>query len=751
MSSSSNIEQNKPKKKIFPVLNMHCAACAINAQAILKAQNGVLDANVSYTNATAIIEYTPDIIDEFQLRKVLQSVGYDLFLEETDDNDVNTKETAIRHLYNLQQSELQSLKTKAFFAALCSIPLLLVSYFLPTMPFEPYIMCIFATPVVFYCGGPFFVRAFKQALHKSCNMSTLVALSSGTAYLYSVFNTLFPEILISRHMAASTYFDVSAIVITIVLFGKFLEETIKSQMTGSVEKLINLLPKSVVTIVDEYGNTKKNQVKDIQKGDIIQVNPYEKIPVDGFIISGTPLIDESMLGGESILIEKKMGNTVFAGTVNQKDTFLFRAENLSDNTLLTQIIRQVENAQVSKIPIQKQTDAIVKIFVPVIICCAILALVLWILLGGEHQITHGLMAFISVLIIACPCALGLAIPSVIMTSIGKGSELGILIKDAECLEITKNINTVVFDKSGIITDGKPKIMNTFGETTNLLKLASITSISEEFISSELIEHFGETNFYPVKFVQKIPGFGASGTIEDKLYYVGRIGFMRKQGIKIGDSFMEKFGEWSEEGKSVAWVSDEKEALACVAFADQVKESSIKAIKKLHVLRINTYMLGPENPYVVKAIAHQAGIKNFKAEILSFGKKDFIKELQEKGKKVAFVAESADNSEALAQADISIAIGKEKDTIIDAAKMTIISNDINKVPQAIMLSELTSRIITQNLFLVLIYTIISIPIAGGVLYPFWGFILPPTIACLAMVLSSASVVLNSLRIKWKKLD
>lgn len=728
-------------KESFPVLNMHCAACANNAQRILNQQEGVVNASVNFANTTAIIEYAPQVIQPDKLKDVLLSAGYELVI----DKEENTVES----LEAIQNKKLKTLKRKCLVAILFSIPLVIIAMFLMHIPYANYIMWILATPVVFYSGNQFFSGAYKQARNKSMNMDTLVALSTGVAYLFSVFNTLFPEFWLNKGLDAHVYFEASAVIITFILLGKLLEENAKAGIASSVKKLMGLQPKTV-TVLRPDNQQDIIPINQLSKGSIILVKPGEKIAVDGTIVSGHSFVDESMISGEPVAIEKNEGDYVFSGTINQKGSFRFKAEKVGNDTLLAQIIRTVQDAQSSKVPVQKLADKIVGIFVPVIILLSIITFILWLLLDGNNGFIHGLLGMITVLIIACPCALGLATPTAIMVGIGKGAENGILIKNAESLELAKQINTMVFDKTGTITEGKPEVTNILwskGQERKAVILASLEKQSEHPLAEAIVKYIdSETNLVVEKF-ESITGAGAKAIIDGQVFYAGNMDLLNKNNISISSELKEAGEKWNNEAKTTIWFTDEKQALAVVAISDQIKQSSIEAIRQLHSMGIETWMLTGDNAFVAKEIAMQAGIKNFHAGVLPQDKARYIKELQSQGKIVAMAGDGINDSGALAQADVSIAMGKGSDIAMDVANMTIISNDLTKIPQAIKLSIQTIRTIRQNLFWAFIYNMIGIPLAAGILYPINGFLLNPMIAGIAMALSSISVVGNSLRIKF----
>ncbi len=735
-------------KKNFPVLNMTCASCASSSQSILEHEPGVVNVAVNYANATAQVEYFPEVTDPLKLKSALQSVGYDLMIDES--------EKAKDALEDLHKKKFQSLKNKTIGAVLLAIPTVIIGMFFMSIPYANYMMWALSTPVVAVFGRQFFINAWKQTKHRSANMDTLVAMSTGVAYLFSVFNTLYPQFWHSRGLMPHVYFEASAVVIAFILLGKLLEERAKGNTSSAIKKLMGLQPKTV-TVIHAGGHQMEVPIATVKVGDTLLVKPGERIAVDGTVHSGNSFVDESMISGEPIPVNKTNGDKVFAGTINQKGSFQFNADKVGGDTVLAHIIKMVQEAQGSKAPVQKLVDKIAGIFVPVVILIAIASLIAWVVLGGENGFTQGLLALVTVLVIACPCALGLATPTAIMAGVGKGAENGILIKDAESLELAKKVNAIILDKTGTITEGKPAVTGiAWKEEAGIAELTSllftIESQSEHPLAEAVVRYFNDKNVGQVTLdeFESVTGAGVSVMYHGNSYYLGSYRMMQEKQMHISPELQSKADEWLSEAKTVIWLSDHTTALAAIAIADKIKETSIEAVKQLQALGIDVYMLTGDNQFTAKAIANQTGIKQFKAEVLPAHKADFVKELQQQGKVVAMVGDGINDSNALAQADVSIAMGKGSDIAMDVAKMTIISSDLSKIPQAIKLSKHTVATIRQNLFWAFIYNLIGIPIAAGILYPFNGFLLNPMIAGAAMALSSVSVVTNSLRLRSLKL-
>lgn len=730
-------------KKIFPILEMTCASCAISVENVIKEQPGVLNAAVNFAAANVSVEYLPENVSPEALQNAVRAIGYDLLLESGGD------ETEI--LDEIRHGNYTRLKRKTLWAALISLPVVVIGMFFMEMPYGNYIMWALSTPVVAWFGKDFFINAWKQAKHRSANMDTLVALGTGVAYLFSVFNTVYPEFWHRRGVHPHVYFEAAAVVITFILLGKLLEEKAKGNTSSAIKKLMGLQPKTV-TVIRDGEREETVPVSQVGKEDIVLVKPGEKIAVDGTVISGNSYVNESMLSGEPVPVSKREGESVFAGTINQKGSFRFRAEKVGSETMLAHIIRMVQEAQGSKAPVQKLVDRIAGIFVPVVIGIAILTFVTWSIFGGDNGLAQGLMAMATVLVIACPCALGLATPTAIMVGIGKGAEHGILIKDAVSLELARKTNAVLLDKTGTITEGKPVVTDAVWLNTGDFDkgvLLGIEKQSEHPLAEAVTEYLKGVHPLPVSGFESITGKGAQAQVDGKTYYVGNRKLLFDHSSTISMGLMGEAKRFAAESKTVIWLSDGEKALAVLAVADKIKETSVEAIRKLKENGIDVYMLTGDNEATAKAIAKQTGITEYRAEMLPEQKAVFVKELQAEGKTVAMVGDGINDSTALAQADVSIAMGKGSDIAMDVAKMTIISSDLNKIPMAIKLSAQTVSSIRQNLFWAFIYNLVGIPIAAGILYPFTGFLLNPMIAGAAMALSSVSVVANSLRLKWKK--
>lgn len=744
MENSNN--KNIFSKQTFPVTGMTCAACAISVESTLKKTNGVKDAGVNYANQTAWIEYSDEITIQ-EIQNKTRAIGYDLIVDVDDPFQVQ-QDAQLKHY--------KSLKTRTLFAIILSIPITFIGMFYMDMPYANYIMMLLSTPVVFYLGRSFFVNAYKQAKHRKANMDTLVALSTGIAYIFSVFNTFFAEFWHRNGLHAHVYFEAAAVIIAFISIGKLLEEKAKSNTSSALKKLMGLQPKTVTIKVG--GIEREIQISEVKIDDILIVKPGSRIPVDGVVSSGVSFVDESMISGEPIPVEKVKGEKVFAGTINQKGSFEFIAEKVGGDTILAHIIKMVQEAQGSKPPVQKLVDKIAGIFVPIVITIAILTFIAWMVFGTENSLTHALLTSVSVLVIACPCALGLATPTAIMVGVGKGAENNILIKDAESLELAHQVNAVILDKTGTITEGKPVVTDMKWNKDdndsiyNKAILYTIENQSEHPLADAVINFLKQEKVQSIEIEQfiSVTGKGVKAFKDGTEFYIGNRSLLIENNIRLNDRILTYAEKWQKEAKTVVFFSNNEEVLACIAIADKVKATSKEAITTLQKNGIEVYMLTGDNEQTAKAVANSVGVANYKAEVMPADKANFVMELQAQGKIVAMIGDGINDSHALAQADVSIAMGKGSDIAMDVAKMTLITSDLNMVPKALKLSGRTITTIKQNLFWAFIYNVIGIPVAAGFLYPINGFLLDPMIAGAAMALSSVSVVGNSLRLGALKL-
>jgi P-type Cu2+ transporter len=752
-------------KQTFPVTGMTCAACASSVETILQYTDGVHAASVNFATNTLQVEWDERITAE-GINQALQDVGYGIIISDKAISESVQEEQAKKY---------QEIKKQTIGAALLTLPVFVLGMFFMDWESGRWISMILSIPVLFYFGQHFYVNAWKQAKNRKANMDTLVALSTGIAFLFSTFNTLFPEFWHIRGIHPHVYFEAATVIIVFISFGKLLEERAKSQTGTALKKLIGLQPKTLTRI--ENGKAQEIKIEEVQLKDRILIKPGEKIPVDGIVVAGNSYIDESMISGEPVPVEKKTEDRVFAGTINQKGSLEIIAEKVGASTLLAQIILRVQDAQGSKAPVQKLVDKIAGIFVPVVIGIALFTFGIWMVLGDENAFSHALLASVSVLVIACPCALGLATPTAIMVGVGKGAENQILIRDAESLELGHRVNAIILDKTGTITEGKPTVSSIqwavgSGQmvsskelvvsgnesydlqlTTHYLQiLQTLESKSEHPLAEAVVKYLTEKDTKSIDLVnfESITARGVKGKVEGKTYFAGNKKLLQENGITVTEDLETEAKAWSEKAQTVIWFSEENNALAVIGIKDQIKSGSKAAIQKLQKSGIEVFMLTGDNHQTATAVAAEVGIKDFRAEVMPSDKSQFVKNLQENGKIVAMVGDGINDSEALAQADVSIAMGHGSDIAMDVAKITLITSDLNKIPQAFRLSHLTVNGVKQNLFWAFVYNVIGIPIAAGILYPINGFLLDPMIAGAAMAFSSVSVVLNSLRLKTIKL-
>ena len=729
----------------FPVQGMSCAACAARVDKALNRQPGVQQAHVNLATAMATVIYDTAQCSPQDLQQALQGIGFDLV--------IRPKEEVADELAQSQERKYRSLKFRTVWAILLSLPVVIIGMFFMDMPYANLLMWAFSTPVVFWLGRGFYINAWKLLRHGGVNMDTLVANSTGIAYLFSLFNMLFPDFWLSRGVAPHVYFEASSVIIAFILLGRLLEERAKGNTSTAIKKLMGLQPKQV-TLLAPSGEERIIPIEAIRPSDVLVVKPGERIAVDGVVVEGNSYVDESMLSGEPLPVSKEVDAKVFAGTINQKGSFYFRAEQVGGDTLLAKIIHMVQDAQGSKAPVQQLVDKIAGVFVPVIMGVALLSFVLWLLFDQSNGFTHGLLALVTVLIVACPCALGLATPTAIMVGIGKGAENGILIKDAESLEIAKTIDTLVVDKTGTLTEGKPQVTELYfseyadNETKSIFY--SLEKRSEHPLADAVVQRLKTFPLVAVDGFESLTGRGVKGRVGGRVYYAGNRALLQERGLNIPAVLEEHAVRLEHEAQTVIWLSDETHVLALAGISDNIKESSIEAVHRLQEQGIEVCMLTGDNAFTAEAIARKAGIKHYQADVLPQDKAEFIARLQAQGKRVAMAGDGINDSAALARADLSIAMGSGSDIAMEVAQMTIISSDLRKIPKAIRLSRLTVRTIRQNLFWAFIYNLIGVPIAAGVLYPIYGFLLNPMIAGAAMAFSSVSVVTNSLRLKRKTL-
>ncbi|UKJ06590.1 heavy metal translocating P-type ATPase [Solitalea lacus] len=732
-------------KQTFPVEGMSCASCAVSIESMLSHEAGVVSASVNLATNSVAIEFDSKQTSPEQLKKTVQSIGYDLLITE------NAKEAQA----GLQEVKYRQLKTNSLWAGILTLPVVIIGMFF--MHWQPgnWIMMVLTGIVLFVFGKQFFVNAIKQAKNRSANMDTLVALSSGIAFLFSSINTIFPHLLHKAGMHTLIYFESAAVVVTFILLGRLLEERSKSKTSSAIKKLMGLQAKTVT--IEENGIERELTIEEVHPNQIIIVKPGQKIAVDGTVISGSSYVNESMITGESVPVEKTKGSKVFAGTINQQGAFKFRSEKIGRETLLGQIIRHVEETMGSKAPVQKLVDKIAGIFVPIVILIALASFTAWMVLGVHDPWYHAITAFVAVLAIACPCALGLATPTALMVGVGKGAESGILVKDAESLEVARKVNTIVLDKTGTITRGTPQVtdmvwLNKNAENQYAPYVLGIEQRSEHPLALAVVNYLKESStntIEPDEFIN-ITGRGVKAIFNSTKVLIGNKPLMEENSFSFSEEIKQLAHQWQRQAKTVIYVGIDNLVVAIIAIADSIKEGSKEAITELQKSGIEVYILTGDNAETAQAVARETGVKHVHSGLLPADKALFIKQLQAKGKIVAMVGDGINDSPALAQADLSIAMGKGADIAMDVAKMTLISSDLRQIVKALHLSDFTVRTIRQNLFWAFIYNLIGIPLAAGLFYPVFGWQLDPMFAGAAMALSSVSVVTNSLRLRSKKI-
>ena len=736
----------KPKAEtqtdIYPVTGMSCASCAARVNKVLNGHCGVYEASVNYASATARVVYNPALCTPAALKTAVQGAGYDLLTYTTSDDEAADKK---------RQSEYARLRRQTIGAVSLAVPIMILSMCCMDVPGVKYAVWLLSTVVVAWPGRRFYSSAWKQLRHRAANMDTLVACSTGVAYLFSLFNLFFPEVWLSRGIEPHIYFESVGVIIAFIMLGRLLEARAKQKTSTAIRKLMGLQPK-MVTVATESGE-KRIPIGEARPGDILIVKPGERIAADGTVTEGTSYVDESTLTGEPLPASKQEGSQVFAGTVNRDGALRVRAGKTGQDTMLSQIIRMVQDAQGSKARVQQLVDRIAGVFVPAIVALSVLTFILWYVLAPEYGFVHGILSMVTVLIIACPCALGLATPTALIVGIGKGAENGILIKDATTLEVARKVDTIVLDKTGTVTEGHPVVTEEYWRTTSSdLRdiFYSLERMSTHPLAAAVTSFHNGGHNLPVSDFENIPGKGVKGSVGGKTYFAGSLALMLEHQIEIDREVRERAEAWSQEAKTLVWFSDSQRIHALVAVTDKVKNTSTAAVAALREAGIEVYMLTGDNEASAAAVARHVGITHFRAQMLPADKAAFIEQLQREGHTVGMVGDGINDSAALARADLSIAMGKGSDIAMDASMVTILSSDLMRLPEAIRLSQLTFRAIRQNLFWAFIYNLIAIPVAAGVLYPLNGFLLNPMIGGAAMALSSVSVVTNSLRLKRKRI-
>lgn len=730
--------------KVLPVLEMSCAVCAGNVESTVQALSGVEKASVNFAAGTLTVTYNPSVITLEVMQAAVQAAGYDLIVEAEDP--VAMQEEKARMHYKI-------LRRNTIGAWTLSIPLALLGMVFMHVPLGNWIMMVLALAIMIFFGRSFYVNGVRHALKGKANMDTLVALSTSIAFLFSLFNTLCPGFWLGKGLEPHVYYEASGVIIAFVLLGKLMEERAKNSTSSAIKGLMGLQPKTARLVTD--GREEEVPISNLQVGNVVSVRPGEKIPVDGTLLQGSSSVDESMLSGEPIPVEKNAGDRVLAGTINQKGAFTMEATSVGGTTVLAQIVQMVQSAQGSKAPVQRIVDKISGIFVPVVVLLSFLTFVCWLVIGGESYFSYALLSVVSVLVIACPCALGLATPTALMVGMGKGAEQHILIKDAFALENLCKVDTVVLDKTGTLTEGVPVVTDSYWISDDNIRYLDVLYTAEQKSEHPLasailcwLEESGAKVCEAENF-ESLTGRGVRIQVEGVTYWVGSQGLLDIFQAGIPEKVRKQIGQWQEDGQSVVFYGQETRLLAVLAISDRIKPTSAEAVKELKKQGIEVHLLTGDGVRTAERVAATLDIGYYKAEVMPNDKEEYIISLQQQGKKVAMVGDGINDSQALARADVSIAMGKGTDIAMDVAMVTLITSDLLLLPGAIRLSKQTVRLIYQNLFWAFIYNVIGIPLAAGVLFPINGLLLNPMLASAAMAFSSVSVVLNSLRLKFMK--
>ena len=730
--------------KVLPVLEMSCAVCAGNVESTVQALSGVEKASVNFAAGTLTVTYNPSVITLEVMQAAVQAAGYDLIVEAEDP--VAMQEEKARMHYKI-------LRRNTIGAWTLSIPLALLGMVFMHVPFGNWIMMVLALAIMIFFGRSFYVNGVRHALKGKANMDTLVALSTSIAFLFSLFNTLCPGFWLGKGLEPHVYYEASGVIIAFVLLGKLMEERAKNSTSSAIKGLMGLQPKTARLVTD--GREEEVPISNLQVGNVVSVRPGEKIPVDGTLLQGSSSVDESMLSGEPIPVEKNAGDRVLAGTINQKGAFTMEATSVGGTTVLAQIVQMVQSAQGSKAPVQRIVDKISGIFVPVVVLLSFLTFVCWLVIGGESYFSYALLSAVSVLVIACPCALGLATPTALMVGMGKGAEQHILIKDAFALENLCKVDTVVLDKTGTLTEGVPVVTDSYWISDDNIRYLDVLYTAEQNSEHPLasailcwLEESGAKVCEAENF-ESLTGRGVRIQVEGVTYWAGSQGLLDIFQAGIPEKVRKQIGQWQEDGQSVVFYGQETRLLAVLAISDRIKPTSAEAVKELKKQGIEVHLLTGDGVRTAERVAATLDIGYYKAEVMPNDKEEYIISLQQQGKKVAMVGDGINDSQALARADVSIAMGKGTDIAMDVAMVTLITSDLLLLPGAIRLSKQTVRLIYQNLFWAFIYNVIGIPLAAGVLFPINGLLLNPMLASAAMAFSSVSVVLNSLRLKFMK--
>ncbi len=738
MESKNNISVE------YPVSGMACAACAISVESSLSSVKGINNASVNFATRTVQINYNSEIVSPVDFKNAVDAFGYNLILESESENIVEKE----------QLNEIKALTRDVIGSFAFSVPVFIMAMFFHHYHNLNWIMMILTFCVIIFFGKSFYKIAFKQASHGKANMDTLVALSTGFSFLFSLLNTVYPQWLVSNGVEAHVYYESAAIIISFILTGRLLEARSRLKTSSALKNLIGLQPKTIAII--DGDEEREIDLRVAEPGMIIKVRPGERIPVDGILVSGQSFVDESAITGEPIPNEKIKGEKVFAGTINQSGAFIFEATGVGNNSVLGQIIKAVKHAQGSKAPVQNLADRIAGIFVPVVMGIALLSFGLWIFIGGFPFITHAVLSLVTVLVIACPCALGLATPTAIMVGIGKGAENGILIRDAASLENACKISVVAFDKTGTLTEGKPEVEKIvwelgYNSDINITAILSAESASEHPLAKAISQYFLQKEFKIENIInfKNHAGMGITAEIANNSIGIGSIKFLDNLGMKPSLHIINESERLLKLGYTVVYAGLGNKIIVAIALTDKIKNSAVKAITMLKEMGIKTILLTGDNIQTAKIVSEKLDLDNFEAALLPSQKAEYVINLKKSGKIIAMIGDGINDAQALTEANVSMAMGKGSDIAIDVADITLVTSDPIKVSQAIKLSKFTIRAVKQNLFWAFVYNVIGIPVAAGILYPFFDYLLNPMIAGAAMALSSVSVIMNSLRLRYVK--
>lgn len=733
-------------KKIFPVLNMHCAGCANNVEKAVSNISGVKEAVVNLATNMLTISYEDHLLTPGAIRAVVLAAGYDLIIEEGN---------LLKRQEEEQSKQYQRLRKHVIAVWLFAIPMLLLSMVFMHFAYAEELMLLLTVPVLFIFGRSFYANAWKQAKLGKSNMDTLVALSTSAAFLFSLFNTFFPDFWYSRGLQPNVYYEAVVVIIAFVLTGKLMEKRAKGNTSNAIKKLMGLQPKTARVVRD--GEGVDIPIEELRIGDQVVVRPGEQVAVDGTLVLGESYVDESMISGEPVPVEKKVGNMVLAGTINQKGSFVIEAAKVGEETLLARIIRTVQEAQGSKAPVQRIVDKVTGVFVPVILVLSVLTFAVWILVGGSEYISHALLSAVSVLVIACPCALGLATPTALMVGIGKAADYRILVKDAVAMEQMCKVDVVVLDKTGTLTEGHPTVTSVLWNSRQrkhyryVLLAAELHSehpLAEAIVNA--LHEEGVTEPAEIESFKSLTGKGVEVIYQGEKYWAGSHRLLNDYTVSIPKLMQDMQQQFEAKANSITYFGREDKLLAVIAIADQIKMTSREAVKELKRQGVEICMLTGDGEKTAASVASRLGITQYMADAMPDEKEKYVKQLQDQGKIVAMVGDGINDSQALARADVSIAMGKGTDIAMDVAMVTLMTSDLMLLPKAFILSKRTVRLIKQNLFWAFIYNLIGIPIAAGILFPINGLLLSPMLASAAMAFSSVSVVLNSLSLGRKKL-